>query len=373
MPKSKLTVKSAEKLAPAKLEKDAHLPAPESDKVKKESKPRPSRARFLLWLLMGAFIIAVGYTLVNFHKPMFPRNAAKHIAEKFQEKKGAQLAEEPVVIVPEIDTSMAVVANAVVLSDEQKQQKAQEYILSGVELLKAGKADLALADFNSAIALFPTFAPSYVYRGEALFQKTDYAGAMESFDTALKIDENLAMSWFDKSVLQVKLGDLVGAMDSINAAINSYQNYPDENANIYADDLYRKRAQLNLWRKNWTDAIHDFTMASSFARNLGRLDFPDISGRADAKMGLGDFAGAVRDFDEVIKSVAAAIGRMDDEEEKVASATLAMEAFEKRAAIKLRLGDADGAREDLVGAIVLAEVIGDFERKESLEASLGQI
>jgi phosphoribosylformimino-5-aminoimidazole carboxamide ribonucleotide (ProFAR) isomerase len=90
-------------------------------------------------------------------------------------------------------------------------------------------------------------------------------------------------------------------------------------------------------------------------------------------MGLGDYTGAVRDYDDVIKSVAMVIGRMDDEEEKAVAATMAMESFEKRAAIKLRLGDMDGAKEDLRGAIVLADAMGDTERKESLESSLAQL
>ncbi|MDR0448973.1 MAG: tetratricopeptide repeat protein [Rickettsiales bacterium] len=374
MAKSKLSVKSAEKIAPYKEEKCAPGAAPdviESDAGKAQKAQKAAkgsrRTRLLLLAALVAFAAAGAWVALNSNKPVFSRQAAEHIAEKVQGTTA------PVVIRPEIDTRVAVVANAVVLSDEQKEEKAQEYIIAGVDFLKAGKPDLALSEFNSAIALFPAFAPAYVYRGEALFMKTDLAGAMDSFLAAIKLDENLSMAWFDLSVLQVKLGDMPSAMESINAAIAAYTAYPDANQNIFADELYRKRAQLNLWNKNFSDAIRDYTMASSFAKNVGRLDFPDIAGRADAKMGMGDFQGAVRDFDEVIRSVASVIGQMDDEEEKAASATIAMEAFEKRAAIKLKLGDLDGAKDDLRGAILLADAIGDGERRDALETALAQL
>ncbi|MDR2685265.1 MAG: tetratricopeptide repeat protein [Rickettsiales bacterium] len=375
-----INVKSAEKMDEAQTQTiNAAVATPSAaPKVSRFARLKSGSVAIIFWLLMAAFIAAICWTIINFERGLNPKQAAQQIANVAKTKSAPVVAEpvvqaEPVVVVPEIDTRVAVVANAVVLTDEQKEQKAQEYILSGVDMLNAGKADLALSEFNSAIALFPNFAPSYVYRGEALFQKTDFAGAMESFETAIAMEPNLTTAWFDKSTLQVKLGDADGALASINSAIDAYNNAPEINKDVQVDELYRKRAQLYLWASKWLEAVHDYTMAASFAKSLGKYDFMDVQGRADAKAGLGDFAGALKDYDEVIRSIATLIGEMKSDEDKADSATTAMDAFEKRAAIKLRLVDIDGAKEDIQGAIVLADAIGDTERKESLESSLAQL
>jgi|GEM_PF-4135269 len=372
----KLTVKSAKKVNTPKIDNIAA-----TQKVSVVQKTKSTIATYLFWGLLAAFVAAIFYTLLNFNKPLFQRPAADRIAASVQNNnvapqptRGVSVTPaQPIILTPEIDTRVTVVANAVVLTDEQKIEKAQEFILMGVELLKNDQPDLALAEFNSAIALFPTFAPAYVYRGNALVARTDFTGAMDSYINAIKLDQNLAMAWFDKSTLLVQLGDLDGAFDAANAAIESFTAFPDHNQNMFADELFRRRATLNLWKKSWTEAIHDYTMSGSFARNRGEADFADLFGRADAKMGLGDFQGALRDYDSVIKSIATVIGRTENEEEKAQMAQMAMESFEKRAAIRIMLNDVEGAKEDLSGAIVLAGAIGDGERRDALESTLNQL
>lgn len=344
---------------------------------------RAAGCAWIFWLLLGVFAAAIILTLAKFSQPTpNAKNDATAIAAQVQPAvQTTQPATEPVatalaepeIIMPQIDDRVAVVANAVVLTDEQKEQQAQDYILAGVENLTAGKPDLALADFNSAIALFPTFAPAYVYRGEALFDKTDYSGALDSFETAIELDKNNAMAYFDKAVLQIKIGDTASALVNINAAVNAWNAAPESNQNMSLDEIYRQRAELHLWNKNWLESVRDYTMSSSLAKNAGRNDFADMYGRAEAKMGLGDFAGAIADFDTAIRSIAAIINDMPNQENKAAAATMALGAFEKRAAIRLRTGDLDGAKEDLRGAIVLATAIGDGDRKEALESSLNQL
>src|SRR5262245_66657828 len=69
---------------------------------------------------------------------------------------------------------------------------AEEYNARGLANHENGDYDLAMADFDKAIALDPTLAVAYSNRGMVHYDEGDHDRAVADYDTAIELDRDLA-------------------------------------------------------------------------------------------------------------------------------------------------------------------------------------
>jgi len=92
-------------------------------------------------------------------------------------------------------------AQDVVVGDESaiNVAKAEEFYNSGIEKFNAKDLSGAIADFDEAIALVPTFEKALFNRGSVKFQIKDYAGAILDLNTVIQINPAYVGSYFLKA------------------------------------------------------------------------------------------------------------------------------------------------------------------------------
>jgi tetratricopeptide (TPR) repeat protein len=69
--------------------------------------------------------------------------------------------------------------------------------------------DLALADFENAIAIEPSLAEGHVNLGSALLARDDYAGALVAIDRGLALNPNEpARAYYNRGIAHEELGQV---------------------------------------------------------------------------------------------------------------------------------------------------------------------
>ncbi len=105
------------------------------------------------------------------------------------------------------------------------------YLSRGAAYLKLRKADEAIADFNSVIALDEKSARAYYYRGMAYAQKKNYGKAVEDFSKAIQLKPGDGASIFARGASYLEMGKVDEAAEDIRNATNylhaAIQGYAD--------------------------------------------------------------------------------------------------------------------------------------------------
>ena len=136
-------------------------------------------------------------------------------------------------------------------------------------------------------------------------------------------------------------------------------------------DLYAKRGQLNLWPTNWEGAVADYT--NSLARPEGSVNPSVYAERAEAYTALGNYAGAIEDYQSAIRVISEQIQGAPTMEERELLSSNAMSYFEKSAALNLNLGNVDAARSDLESAYTIGVALKDTETVERLQCLIAEL
>ena len=239
---------------------------------------------------------------------------------------------------------------------------ASDYLTAGKSKLLSGDATGAIYDLSVAIGANPDFADAYIYRGESFMQMGDIMSAMSDFDRAIELAPDNAVAYYDRAILQARAENFPYAFADINNALLAYENNPN-NPILSLADIYSKRAQFNLWAKNWSAAVSDYTAAIS---NVS--DNPsDFAGRAEANTALGDYAPATEDYLSAIRLISEQITSVQSGAERETMSRAAMAYFERSAALRLQLGDLEGARTDLQSSITIATALNDTEQVQRLQ------
>ena len=76
---------------------------------------------------------------------------------------------------------------------------AEEAYAEGMRLLQAGQAQEALAAFDKAIRLKPTYAEAYRRRGIVHHSLTQYDRAIKDYDEAVRLDPNSSEAYYDRA------------------------------------------------------------------------------------------------------------------------------------------------------------------------------
>jgi tetratricopeptide (TPR) repeat protein len=174
---------------------------------------------------------------------------------------------------------------------------AEEYfICAGIELDQHTYA-LCIADASRAIELRPGDAAAYRLRGDARRQqveqagRSDYEPAIADFSRAIALKPDWADAYLGRGTARLLIGDDSGALLDAAKAIELRPAAPEG---------YFLRAAIKLKGRNARAAIADYDEAIS----RGGINPSDLLkiyiGRACAKDIIGDYAGAIRDYDQAI-------------------------------------------------------------------------
>jgi tetratricopeptide (TPR) repeat protein len=198
----------------------------------------------------------------------------------------------------------------------------------------------AVHDYSAALALHPSMIDALIYRGVARYRMDDGAGAEADYAEALRqpaiTSQQRAMACYNCGLLLRQRGDLHGAIAAYDAALAAQPNDADclinrGNARAEAGDLlgaiedYGAGLRLNPWIENGFNI------------------------RGMARMAAGDLRGAAEDFDRAI-----------------AQRPQLADAHFNRGCVRLQLGDLDGAIEDF-SAELAHRAPGLRERVEARE------
>ncbi|MDR3208345.1 MAG: hypothetical protein LBT45_00680 [Rickettsiales bacterium] len=239
----------------------------------------------------------------------------------------------------------------------------------GKQKLLDGDTVGALNDFTIAIEKNANEPFNYIYRGEVLMTGSNFDAAIADFDTASRIDPKATAAYYDRALANIKLEKLHEAKSDLDKALDTLDY--NETSDISAHDVYAKRAQVNLWLRDWNAAEADYTAA--IAKNTGELDWTDYTGRAEARTNKGDYERAVADYISSVTIISDKIQKTPDDKTRENMSRQAMGYFEKSGALRVKLGQMDLALQDLQAAHTLAIALGDEENRMRLQILMSSI
>lgn len=114
----------------------------------------------------------------------------------------------------------------------KKIQEAQAYNDRGVTLAEQGKFKSAIAAFNQAIALYPTFENAHNNLGLALSSQNQFAEAVAAFKQALAINPQNLETYNNLGVALGSQGNFSEAITVFNRAVQINPNEPTSHQNL---------------------------------------------------------------------------------------------------------------------------------------------
>ncbi len=141
-----------------------------------------------------------------------------------------------------------VAADDIAATAELKSLTARARFQEGLTAINAGNLDRAIAHFNRAIELDPTYIQAYIERGNIKDTIRDFPGAVADFTKAIAIDPKSSTAYYNRGTVLSKNGSTTAAIADYTAAIaidpqyaaaylNRANNLDDlgQNASAFAD------------------------------------------------------------------------------------------------------------------------------------------
>ena len=117
-------------------------------------------------------------------------------------------------------------------SSAQKTTDATAYNASGLELIKGGKAEEAIASFKQAIKLKPDFAEAHKNLGDLYFQLGEYKKAADEYKQAVKYQSDFVSAYANLGTAYFRLGEHKKAIEFYKQAIRLNPNEPSIHYNL---------------------------------------------------------------------------------------------------------------------------------------------
>ena len=159
------------------------------------------------------------------------------------------------------------------------------FVFRGSLYLKLTCFELALFDFNQAIALDKNRAAAYIFRAKVFESYRNYQSALQDYAQAEEIDGNSSIVYEERASLFERLGNFKEALLDFDRLVSLN---PED---FY---VYSLRADLNEKLENFTEALADYSKAIDLNPYYSDL----YSYRAAIREKLGDAVGARADLDK---------------------------------------------------------------------------
>jgi tetratricopeptide (TPR) repeat protein len=164
------------------------------------------------------------------------------------------------------------------------------YVLrGGVYHFHVGKNEQALKDLNLAIALAPSNALAYQYRGSTQYAMNRYSGALKDYRRSIALDSSSAYAY-------VGLGNVYLAQKLYDRAID-YANQAMEK-DRYPHTAYFLRGMAYAGKRDYDRAIKDYTHCINW--RSWSPDYSFFEQRGIAYEARGDLDNAIRDYSRAI-------------------------------------------------------------------------
>ena len=105
----------------------------------------------------------------------------------------------------------------------------------GLNALRKGDYDLAIADYSEAIHLKPDFVEAYINRGYVYGQKRDYDRAIADYNEAVRLQPNGWLAYINRANSYEHKGDWDRAIADYTEAMRAKPNnvkYPEANISL---------------------------------------------------------------------------------------------------------------------------------------------
>ncbi|MEL6129884.1 MAG: tetratricopeptide repeat protein, partial [Cyanobacteria bacterium J06628_4] len=76
---------------------------------------------------------------------------------------------------------------------------------AGLAQYREGNDELAIEEFNAAIAINPEYAPAYLFRGAAFTRLDNTPAALNSYNQAISLDSNYSAAYLNRGILYYDL------------------------------------------------------------------------------------------------------------------------------------------------------------------------
>src|SRR5215470_9783792 len=216
---------------------------------------------------------------------------------------------------------------------QPRTKSALAYINSGNAYRTKNDLDRAIADYDEAIRLDPTYAVAYNGRGVAFRDRKDYDRAIADFSEAARLDPNFALAYSNRGLAYGFRRDFDRAIADFNEAIRvspkfamAYHNrgtayrekkdydraVADYNEAIRIDPNFAlahfNRARMYGDRRDYNAAIADYNEAirikpviSTAVGQLGETHINAYVGRGNAYRALGNYDRSIADYNEALR------------------------------------------------------------------------
>jgi len=149
----------------------------------------------------------------------------------------------------------------------------------------------AITDYNQSIKLNDKHAESFLNRGTSKKELGDPKGAIADYDIAISLNHNFDKAWYNRGGARLDMNDFEGAIADYNQALVLNPEYAEAYSN-------RGNAKVSLANTSGNNqivygALADYNRAIEL--NPGFIEA--YSNRGIAKTLLGDYPGAINDFD----------------------------------------------------------------------------
>ncbi len=161
------------------------------------------------------------------------------------------------------------------------------YNIRGAALGKAGRYDDAIADFNRALQINPSFAQAYANRGLVYRLKDDDANAVADYNRALQVNPQYANAYVRRGNVYRRQNQLALALEDYNRAIQIDRTDPE---------AFHNRGLVYQAQKLHNFALEDFTTAIGLSPQAAA----PYNARGESYLVTGDAQSALEDFNAAV-------------------------------------------------------------------------
>ena len=168
-------------------------------------------------------------------------------------------------------------------TEDHTKNRLYAYYLRGNAYFLQGNIPSAIADYDRAIHLDPSYAPAYLNRGVARRRSSDLDGAIQDYDQAIALDPKDPQAYTNRGVAYAELGDYEAAIHDCTRAIELDPNVAQ---------AYYNRGNTHYQQGNLAAAIADYTRAIELDPNYAKA----YNNRGNAHADQGNLAAAIADY-----------------------------------------------------------------------------